>query len=352
MNKTISPNKRIVSLDIIRGFALLGILFINIPTYQVILEGTVIPSYSALDKAIENFISIFIEKKFFSIFSFLFGVGFYIFTSRAESRGDNSRWRFTRRLLSLFVISIVHVLFFFGTILYAYAIIGFLLLPFYNASHLTICKWLVGMPITYLTALLVNLVLSNKSPILSITNFITSDSTLIFIMFLAGFFVARTDWIIRIKDFQNQIRRVQLVTLPLFIGSSIWIWTTAQSNNKQFDLIIKIGVIPTTIFYLCTLFLLLENKTISKILTPVAYVGRMALTNYVAQSFIGLAIMSFMSIEYPLPTQVILIAALVFVIQTLYTIIWFKFFKMGPVEKVWRFMTYGRSKKQRNKSSS
>ncbi|MEN3133851.1 DUF418 domain-containing protein [Bacillus albus] len=344
MDKNISPNKRIVSLDIIRGFALLGILFINIPAYQVILEGAVIPSYSEVDKIIKNFISIFIEKKFFSIFSFLFGVGFYIFTSRAESRSDKPRWRFSRRLLSLLLIGIIHYLFFWGSILPIYAITGFLLLPFYNATYSTICRWLVGISATYLTALLVNLGVSSKNPILAVTSFVTGDLTLISIMFLAGFFVAKADWIGRIKDFQNQIRRIQLTTLPLFIGSSIWIWTAAQADSKQLPLIISISTIPTVAFYLSTMFLLLENKTVSTIFMPVSYVGRMALTNYVAQSFIGLAIMSFMNIEYPLPTQVVLIAILIFLIQTLYTVVWFKFFKMGPLEKVWRFMTYGRLK--------
>lgn len=344
MDKTISPNKRIVSLDIIRGFALLGILFINIPAYQIILEGAVIPSYSEVDKIIKNFISIFIEKKFFSIFSFLFGVGFYIFTSRAQSRNDKPRWRFSRRLLSLLLIGIIHYFFFWGSILPIYAVIGFLLLPFYNLNHSTICRWLVGISIIYITALLVNLGLSSKNPILAVMSFVTGDSTLIFIMFLAGFFVAKADWIGRIKDFKDQLIRIQLTTLPLFIGSSIWIWTAAQADNKQLPLIISISTIPTVTFYLSTMFLLLENKTVSNVFMPVAYVGRMALTNYVAQSFIGLAIMSFMNIEYPLPTQVLLIAVIVFVIQILYTTIWFKFFKMGPLEKIWRFMTYGRVK--------
>lgn len=265
---------------------------------------------------------------------------------------DTTRWKFTRLLLSLLLIGIVHWFFFAGTSLPFYAIAGFLLLPFYNATHSTICRWLVGIAVTYLTALLVKLDLSSKNPILAVTSFVTGDLILIFIMFLAGFFVAKANWIGRIKDFQNQIRRIQLSTLPLFIGSSIWIWTAAQADSKQHPLIISLSTIPTVAFYLSTMFLLLENKTVSNIFVPVSYVGRMALTNYVAQSFIGLAIMSFMNIDRPLPTQVILIAALVFAIQILYTTICFKFFKMGPLEKIWRFMTYGRSKIKKQNSSS
>lgn len=63
-----------MSLDIIRGLALFGILFINIPAYQDIIVGkTVIPSHSEIDKIIENFTAIFIEKNSFQSFHFYLG---------------------------------------------------------------------------------------------------------------------------------------------------------------------------------------------------------------------------------------------------------------------------------------
>ncbi|MGR6010472.1 hypothetical protein ACT7CZ_32085 [Bacillus cereus] len=192
MNTTLSSRNRIISLDIIRGFALLGILFINIPGYQVMEEGiTNTTNYSGIDEVVNILISIFITKKFFSIFSFLFGIGFYIFTSRVEARGDNPRKRFIRRLLSLLLIGIFHVFIFWGTILPAYACIGFLLLPFYNANLSTISKWLSGISFVYLVAILVEFFIPEQ-PILSL---ISADSTLIFIMFLAGFGVAKAKWI-------------------------------------------------------------------------------------------------------------------------------------------------------------
>lgn len=343
MNAATSSQKRITSLDIIRGLALFGILFINIPGFKLITEEMVFPTYSRLDEIISIIISIFITKKFFSIFSFLFGIGFYIFTSRVESRGDKPRWRFTRRLLSLFLIGIVQFFFFFGTILPVYAIIGFLLLPFYKTTLSTTCKWLGGISSIYLIALILSLVLPEKSPLVGIISFIKSDSTLIFIMFLAGFAAAKADWIRNVGALKKQIRFIQMITFPLFIGSSIWI--ASQANSEQLDIIIGIGTIPTVAFYLSTLFLLLENKTVANAFTPVANVGRMALTNYVAQSFIGLAIMSLMNIEIASPTETVIIATLIFTIQIIYTNIWFKFFKMGPLEKMWRFMTYGKQSK-------
>ncbi|MDD1370444.1 hypothetical protein PTB13_22385, partial [Bacillus sp. MHSD17] len=101
MNSSVTQKERIVSLDIIRGLALFGILFINVAAYQLIIEGGPMPDYSGINGQIDRLVDMFIQKKFFSIFSFLFGVGFYIFASRAEARGDKPKWRFARRLLAL-----------------------------------------------------------------------------------------------------------------------------------------------------------------------------------------------------------------------------------------------------------
>jgi uncharacterized protein len=344
MNPSIPQKERIHSLDIIRGLALLGILFINVRGYILIMEGTVIPEYTGINKWIETLIQIFVEKKFFSIFSFLFGVGFYIFASRAESRGDKPIWRFTRRLLALLIIGIVQFFFFWGTILPFYALLGLLLLPFYRAKVRTIRAWLGGITGLYVMALITSIAFGASAPFASVLAPITSDSTLIFIMFLAGFLTAKTDLIKRVHDLKKTISKVLLGALPIFIGMSIWIFTAAQSDFTELKLVISLSTIPTVIVYLASLFLLLEHKKAQTLLQPVARVGQMALTNYVAQSFIGTFFISLMGLETVSPTQCVIIACLIFSLQLVYSNLWFKFFKMGPLEKVWRFMTYGRRK--------
>ncbi|MEK5389719.1 DUF418 domain-containing protein [Margalitia sp. FSL K6-0131] len=129
----------------------------------------------------------------------------------------------------------------------------------------------------------------------------------------------------------------------MFIGFSIWIWFASQSNNQHLQEIIALGTIPTTYLYLSSLFVMLENKRLAKLLQPIARVGQMAFTNYLAQSFIGLAIISILELDAFAPLNVIIISIIIFTIQIIYSVIWFKFFKMGPLEKVWRFMTYGRN---------
>ncbi|GED67984.1 membrane protein [Brevibacillus reuszeri] len=343
MNPSIPQKERIVSLDIIRGLALFGILFINVKGYILLTEGMDIPVNNGINAVIDTLINIFVEKKFFSIFSFLFGVGFYIFASRAEKRGDKPLRRFSRRLLTLFVIGVVHVFLFWGTILPAYALIGFLLLPFYRAKVATGSKWLVAITGVYLLALIWKLT-GAPSSLASVLDAIVADSTLIFLMFLAGFLAAKSDLIKRVGEWKNQIRLVAIGSLPVVAGFSIWTWFAAQSGADELNLIVSLGTVPAVLFYLSSLFLLLEHEQIRSLFTPVSRVGQMALTNYVAQSLIGSLIISIMGLETVSPVNVVIIACLIFIVQIIFSTLWFKFFTMGPLEKMWRFMTYGKQK--------
>ncbi|MFP3390723.1 DUF418 domain-containing protein [Brevibacillus sp. SIMBA_040] len=340
---SIPQKERIVALDIIRGLALFGILFINVKGYILLTEGVEIPVYNGINAVIDTLINIFVEKKFFSIFSFLFGVGFYIFASRAEKRGDKPLRRFSRRLLTLFVIGVVQVFIFWGTILPFYALIGFLLLPFYRAKVATGSKWLAGITGVYLLALILKLT-GAASLLSSVLDVIVADSTLIFLMFLAGFLAAKSDLIRRVGEWKNQIRQVAIGALPVVAGFSIWTWFAAVNGVDELKLIVSLGTIPAVVFYLSSLFLLLEHEQIRSFLTPVSRVGQMALTNYVAQSFIGTLIISIMGLEIVSPVNVVIIACLIFIVQIIFSSLWFKFFSMGPLEKMWRFMTYGKQK--------
>ena len=342
MNPSVTQKERILSLDIIRGLALFGILFINVGAYQVIIEGGPMPDYSGINGVIDSLIDIFIEKKFFSIFSFLFGVGFYIFASRAEARGDKPKRRFARRLVALLIIGIIHIFLFWGSILAIYAIIGFLLLPFYSAEISTICKWLFTIITLHILAILGQLYMPTNSIMATILGLLGNDAIAIFIMFLSGFLVAKAGWISHIGAHIKKIKWLLLVTGPFFIGFSLWIWFASQADDQQLQSIIGLGVVPTTYFYVACLFTILENRQIEKIFQPIGRVGQMAFTNYLAQSFIGMAIISIMGLEVVSPSDIVVIASIIFVIQMIFSMIWFKFFSIGPFEKLWRYMTYGK----------
>jgi len=130
------PNRLLV-VDALRGLALFGILLANIPfseasssIYQ--LRNMVLGS-PGTDKILGFAVHLLIDKKFITIFSILFGFGFYIQIKRAEEKGIAFRSYFVKRMILLLVIGCMHAYFFwFGDIIRDYAICGILLLLVYK----------------------------------------------------------------------------------------------------------------------------------------------------------------------------------------------------------------------------
>ena len=122
MNDSVKYN-RISELDYMRGFALLGIILTNI------ISIFALPVPSNYDQASYlKFIDFFVESKFFTIFSFLFGVGFYIFIRNAQAKQLNSNIVFIRRLVILACFGLLHQLLQPGEALLLYSIIGLILI--------------------------------------------------------------------------------------------------------------------------------------------------------------------------------------------------------------------------------
>src|SRR5436190_23531120 len=151
----IAPDERIEIIDVLRGLAVAGILIGNLQWFSG--YGQVPPSLEAAapfaDRAVHYLVHFFIEGKFYSIFSFLFGFGFALQISRAEQRGDNNATVFKRRLFWLFVIGVLHAfLLWAGDILSVYALMGFLLLLFRRKPEPSLIKWavfLIAFPVVW-----------------------------------------------------------------------------------------------------------------------------------------------------------------------------------------------------------
>src|SRR5215831_7417869 len=147
---TASPTaelERAEVLDALRGFALLGIVVTHMPDFS---------GYSFLPQASKEALDIFgidwqlatvaeflIRGKFFSLFSFLFGIGFAVQIDSAGRRGANFNRHFTRRLTALLAIGAVHACLWYGDILKDYALIGFLLLLTARWSMSTLLRAIV-----------------------------------------------------------------------------------------------------------------------------------------------------------------------------------------------------------------
>ncbi len=142
----VKPVERIVDLDILRGIALFGILVVNLYIFSNPLAILAVESdrwADGLNQGYLFFSRVFFEGKFITLFSFLFGLGFYIFTERLKVKGLPVRRIFFRRMVLLFLIGMLHAwLLWTGDILAPYAISGMIIMLFLYRKDKTIKVWM------------------------------------------------------------------------------------------------------------------------------------------------------------------------------------------------------------------
>jgi uncharacterized membrane protein YeiB len=319
----IEVNKRIELLDYLRGFALLGIILVNILALLSVKH----PVPHSADAAYQRLLYVFVEGRFYTIFSFLFGVGFYIFISRANEKKRNGTVLFLRRMMVLFIFGIIHVLFHPGEALSVYAICGIIILPFYKAPK----------AVNLIFGLLMLVAMS----IFSIKVFMPIPLMLLGIA--AGQYQV-------FEGISLKTKKVAIFTIIMLVGSVIGlIYQLRYVPSGPFDIhgeerFIKIGITIGPIvssLYGGVLILLLHIPYVQKGLSPLKNYGRMALTNYVSQTvLILLAGNLFNLFNHITYVQSLYLCIGIYIIQLIFSAIWLRFFRFGPLEWVWRMVTY------------
>ncbi|MEI5948612.1 DUF418 domain-containing protein [Bacillus albus] len=372
-------NARIQSLDIIRGIAILCILFANLPTMTGLDPFNQV-GYSGTDKVIRFLVDLFIQAKFYTIFAFLFGVGFYIFMKSTKAKGYPMYGLFTRRLCILLAFGLLHFTFlWYGDILHAYAIAGFILLFFYKRSTKLIfiagCSFLT---VSYVLHIIIFLQASSSIPEVptyyqymftgNTTNHTVNLFThylyqvkarLFFLMieepqqlligipeyiglFLIGLWAGKKDIFKRVPELIKHIIFLQwsslciscLLSYPIiyyFIKTDIY-------YSYDIQLWILFGGKMLAIFYICTLLRVCKNKKYIEWLYPFMSVGKYALTNYISQSILTLVILSWSlkDISHVYYWKLCIFGILIIFAQIIFSTIWSKYFRYGPIEFIWR----------------
>jgi uncharacterized protein len=145
----VRPEERLVHLDILRGFALLGILLVNFEFFSRailnIVQGAD-PSLTGLDRAVDWTVMALAEGKFYALFSVLFGAGFALMWERAQAAGRGFYGLYFRRLAVLAVFGLAHgALVWAGDILFVYAVTGFVMtLLFRKTPQSRLVKWAIA----------------------------------------------------------------------------------------------------------------------------------------------------------------------------------------------------------------
>jgi uncharacterized membrane protein YeiB len=326
--KPTESTKRIEILDYLRGFALLGIILVNI----LPLLAVKVPEQGTMDASYQRFLFLFVEGRFYTLFSFLFGVGFYLFISRANAKGKNGYVLFLRRVAALFILGWFHFKFHPGEALTVYAVTGLLLLPFYKVKK----EINLAMGLTLLIVL----------------SIMASKLFMVVPLILLGITAGQYRLF---EGVAGKMKKVAIFTALLLIVSITLLiyqyqhaplypfvfYTGVDEATYQFLSIgIMIGPLVSAL-YVGILILLLQIPVVQKLLSPLRSYGRMALTNYIFQTvFIYLAGYLFNLFESLTYLQSLLVCLTIYVIQLTFSVFWLRFFQFGPLEWIWRVVTY------------
>jgi len=377
----------------LRGFALFGVLLVNMYNFGADSIAWNLP----IDQLAFAIMRVFFESKFWTLFSILFGFGFAVQLQSAQARGSSITATYLRRLAVLFAIGATHALFFDGDILMLYAELGLGLL----VVHRIPTRWLlflalglmlvfplarlasaVGQPAglkqilsvdeararlevaqvtdVYAIGSLAQVAAYNASAIPAdpLEDVSSPESGLaVFAMFLVGFSVGRSGVLRDIPGHAALFARVRAWGLGfgfaamaaervLATTAGYAVRGTQQAGpGLQFagDLLFAFGVMALALGYAATLLLAAQTPRGKAALTPLAGVGRLALTVYLTQALIFTTLFYGYGFGQAFrlgPAAVTALAVVIFAVQVVACQWWARRFRFGPVEWLWRSLTY------------
>lgn len=385
--------ERLAALDILRGFALFGVLFVNVQlAFRSAMERYELSAHpwpGMLNAVVDDLRLLFFDGKFMSLFSMLFGAGLALQLSRAEARGASFGPFVFRRMGALLLFGALHIaLFWWGDILHVYAVAGVVSLFFARRSPLTVFVWALGFLALPLVAFTIMMLAQGQSPpapnaaeldklravVLDnvagysapgwlavakhrIHDYLRQapqrggDVPFAFTSFLLGMAAHKAGILRAPEQHRGTLKRALVVALCLGLPMTAMRYWGQRVPLTEPSWARRIGfmVTPTSMIvlgvaYAAGLLLFLSREKWRARLSFLAYPGRMALSNYLAQSVVntfvfygfGLGLYDKMT-----PAGGALLALTLYAVQILLSYLWLSRFQFGPVEWLWRSLTYG-----------
>ena len=357
---------RITSLDLIRGVAVLGILLMNVayfklgsvPYFNLSAGG----SETWLDWTVGVLGEIFVDQKFMGLFSLLFGAGVILFIDRASARERHPIWLNLWRNVLLLGIGILHFLFWDGDVLMLYAVGSVFLLSLRRLSPRALI-W-VGVVI-YLLPVAGHLLAqyavdAHNSDLAGIWTEPGAEirdpvgMTIWFAYFCNGLgMILVGAGLYRLGFIQGNCSTgtYRLVAtfglgagLPLAaLGVILVAWYDFGREVAFIGYIPnQLGAVPASLGYM-SLIVLWDKKGANWLKARLSAAGRMALTNYLTQSIMGVLILSVALADVGIGRSALLIfVAGVWILQLWWSQAWLNHFRFGPAEWLWRVATYRR----------
>lgn len=393
----VAASKRHIFLDALRGFALLGVCLANYPEFSLYSfhpdsVAAEMPG-ADIDRIVKFLQYLLIDGKFYTLFSLLFGIGFSIIISHAAERGANGFRIFYRRMIILALIGCTHLMLIWsGDILLLYALLGMMLPLFRSLSDrkiLTVACLLLLFPVAIdalceaaglfpaqypydkwwyyasqfgITDANFGTWLRDAHDYGAVSQFLIQgawermyefvDGNRYFKvmgLFLIGFVVGRHKIYADLAAHRQLLRKVARVGLaaglPLSVLYAISGIYGHPWGGSVHTVLYTLSVYPLGFAYAALLGLFCRRHPNLAVWRIFAAPGRMALSNYIGQSVIGMFL--FYGIGLGLGasmglTQTELVAVGVFTFEILFSLAWLTSFRYGPLEWLWRMLTYGR----------
>ena len=371
---------RIHDVDALRGFALFGIFVVNITFMASGFAGNLVddPAFdSPVDNAARFVLSALFSMKFYLLFSFLFGYSFTLQMAAASRAGADFSARMRRRILGLFLLGIVHIVVLYsGDVLTTYAIACLVLLVMCRVTDSTALRAAGGIYALVLVSLGGSAVLLDRSSFmptdaeamsnahdqtqamrgslgeiigqhldgigLLVVQAVSLQGPTALAMFLLGMVFGRRGLFTDIAGHGTVLRRIQFIGFPVGLAGGI-AYAALGGDAVTSAVFVSVATAPfLTAAYVATLLRVLHRPRRRLLGGALATAGRMALTNYLMQSLIGLLL--FTGLGFGLageigPAGLMVISVAVFGFQTVISAVWLAGHKYGPVEWLLRWLT-------------
>lgn len=373
-NQPIQLNQRTIIVDILRGWALFGVVLMNYFDFFILDKDPVAFKPDQLTDGVIYLAKTIFAAKSWTLLSLLFGYGFAVLMNNVNNKGHNPYTFFAGRMFWLLAFALINSALFFGDILKDYAILGILLLLFYRSSAKTtfVVSLILLLGIPALSAFINSLHDTGREDLTKLFYLYRSNNLIDVLHFgLKGTYVAQmisksylytvhvvmlccflwgfslykinffNDLLAKIKQVKNMFWISLAVTLILSIYFPVidkLKWNVKDYYNIRYWLILS-----TMLFIassICWLYIAGKCKTLFGAL---AIMGKMTLTNYMMQNLIGLLIFSGFGLgiwtSKPVAFYLIL-ALLIYTLQVYFSKWWLSRHNYGPVEWIWRQLSY------------
>ncbi|HEX2585102.1 MAG TPA: DUF418 domain-containing protein [Steroidobacteraceae bacterium] len=368
--KPIEGHQRIAIVDILRGWALLSVVLVNYVIFFSFQRNMRVPADDVLSRILKGIVQVLFQGKGWPLLAFLFGYGFSVLIANIKTKGLNPLPFFSRRMFWLLVFGIFNCALYYGDVLKDYALIGLIILMFHRISSRqalalsalcfvsfpALIVWSRGLHYHNPIASPELTLYTNHNPIdvlwfglksglnisLSISKYFDWNLVMLACSF-AGVFAHKVDMFAKMQEYKKYISRIFWLSLIFAIVSAALRNFGSRWNIDDYYDIEMWFFLGQMVFFAAGICWLYLNGKMMAPFRALQLVGRMTLTNYMVQNLIGLFIFSGVGLGllHKIPYSYhVAFAVLVFVAQIYFSKWWLSRYKYGPVEWLWRMLSY------------